>query len=130
MPRKPTMPEGPLPNRIAEFRVAKGWSVEKLGRMIGKTGSQVNKLEKGEIKLNIDALFSIAEALECAPMDLLPQKRRGAEEEAFLELFRLVPEEKKETVFNVLDGLAEKPRSFETASPSSAQKKSIKRIKK
>ncbi|TWB15621.1 DNA-binding XRE family transcriptional regulator [Nitrospirillum bahiense] len=59
-------------NRIREVRQALGISQEVLGERLGTDGSQIHKLENGKLRLTLDWMVKIAEALGCDLADLLP----------------------------------------------------------
>jgi transcriptional regulator with XRE-family HTH domain len=67
-------------NRIAELRKARGWSMAKLGaRCVPPVdGSQINKLEKGMTELSPKWLRTLSAALECNPLEVLPDDLRVA----------------------------------------------------
>lgn len=54
--------------RIKEFRLVNGMSRNQLGKLIGVTGQQLQKYEKGQNRISLDMLFVIATALN---MDFL-----------------------------------------------------------
>lgn len=61
-----------MENRIAERRNARGWSQRELAKHANTTGQQIGMLERGERGLDVDWLKRLADALDCAPTDLLP----------------------------------------------------------
>jgi transcriptional regulator with XRE-family HTH domain len=75
----PDMPPG-QPNRLTELRKARGWSMAQLGaRCVPQVdGSQINKLEKGATGLSPKWLRILSAALECSPIDVLPNDLRDA----------------------------------------------------
>jgi transcriptional regulator with XRE-family HTH domain len=75
----PDMPPSP-PNRLTELRKARGWSMAQLGaRCIPQVdGSQINKLEKGATELSPKWLRILSAALECSPVEVLPNDLRDA----------------------------------------------------
>lgn len=60
-----------MKNRIAEWRKARGLSVNRLGALLNSTSSQIVKLERGDRKLSSDWLIRIARVLGVEPQDLL-----------------------------------------------------------
>lgn len=84
-PQKPR-----LKNRIKEFRLARQWSLEKLGTRAGTTRQQIYKLENGELRLSQEWMERIAKALGdgLRAADLLPDQ----------ELKRPVPTTARELV--------------------------------
>lgn len=65
-----------LRNRIKEFRLARQWSLEKLGERAGTTRQQIYKLENGELRLSQEWMERIAKAFGdgLRPADLLPDQ--------------------------------------------------------
>lgn len=62
-------------NNIAELRKAKGWTQDRLAEEIGTTVNNLGKLERGARRLNQDWIERIAEALGCAPNDVIKASR-------------------------------------------------------
>lgn len=60
-------------NKIKDLRDARGWSMQRLADACSPptTASQINKLEKGRIRLTVEWMQRLADALECHPADLL-----------------------------------------------------------
>jgi transcriptional regulator with XRE-family HTH domain len=58
-------------NRIKELRDLQGLSQEELGKRVGTTQPQIQRLETGERKLTEDWMRRIAKGLGCRPADLL-----------------------------------------------------------
>ena len=64
----------PSPNRIREVREAKGVTLRELGDRIGADFGYVGKMERGENEVSLTWLGAIAPALECSPVELLPEE--------------------------------------------------------
>ncbi len=60
-----------LGSRIRLYRQAKGISLAALSELVGKSKATLSKYENGEITIDIETLFSIADALEVVPVQLL-----------------------------------------------------------
>jgi DNA-binding Xre family transcriptional regulator len=98
-------------NRIKEMRKAAGLSSDALGERIGMSGAQVRRLETGARRLTVDWMTRIAEALECAPADLISIPTTadisGRELAAFLTTWAtkhdLKPSEVRTAVIAMLD---------------------------
>lgn len=58
-------------NRIEEIREDRGMSRRELASRIGVSPQTIGRLESGEMQLTGKYLSAIAEALECAPGDLM-----------------------------------------------------------
>ena len=69
------MPEKPKklyePNRIEEWRNARGMRQEDLAEKLGTSAAQIGKLERRERRLTTGWMMRLAEALEVYPTDLL-----------------------------------------------------------
>ena len=63
-----------LRNRIKELRLARQWSLEKLGERADTTRQQIYKLENGELRLSQEWMERLAKAFGdgVRPADLLP----------------------------------------------------------
>ncbi len=61
----------PIPNRIKEHRLQAGLSQEGLAAIVGTSGQQIARLEKGERGLDDKWLGLIARALKISKADLL-----------------------------------------------------------
>lgn len=63
-------------NRIKELRLARQWSLEKLGSRAGTTRQQIYKLENGELRLSHEWMERIAKAFGdgTRPAELLPDQ--------------------------------------------------------
>ncbi len=61
-----------LPNRLKEWRLLRGLSMQALAEKCGTTRAQIDKLERGERRLTIDWLMRLAKPLNCNAADLLP----------------------------------------------------------
>ena len=67
-----------MPNRIREFRVVKGYTLEALASKIGTTNQNLSFIETGKRRLSQPWMNKLAEALGCRPSDLLPVERAPA----------------------------------------------------
>jgi phage repressor protein C with HTH and peptisase S24 domain len=65
-----------LRNRIKELRLARQWSLEKLGTRADTTRQQIYKLENGELRLSQEWMERLAKAFGdgIRPADLLPDQ--------------------------------------------------------
>ncbi|EHK1077450.1 MULTISPECIES: helix-turn-helix domain-containing protein [Vibrio harveyi group] len=57
---------------IVKMRKSKGLSQEKLALQAGIDRSYVGRVERGEVNLTVEKLYSFAEALGCDVKELLP----------------------------------------------------------
>ncbi|CAB4126968.1 HTH_XRE domain containing protein [uncultured Caudovirales phage] len=69
------MHESIFPNRIRELRLARGWSAEHLGQVVGMAGPTVTRLETGARRLKLDQARKFAAAFgvdlrEVAPAEM------------------------------------------------------------
>lgn len=60
-----------LPNRVREFRKARGMTLEQLADAANTTPAQVSRLERGVQKLTVDWLKRLGAALDATPADLI-----------------------------------------------------------
>ena len=81
-----------LPNRIREYRKAKGWSLEHLADQVGVSYAHVSEVERGKIDVSHSYLRRYAAALGVKPGDLLiPEENEGSlspEELAWVARYR------------------------------------------
>lgn len=55
--------------RMRAFRIAKGWSQERLAKAMGLTFQQIQKYERGTNRISLGRLFIAAQALDKTPAD-------------------------------------------------------------
>lgn len=80
---------GELPNRIREYRKARGWTLERLGEEVGCSYVHVSEIERGEIELSQSWMKRFARALDVKPGDLLlPDENSDSLSPAERELVR------------------------------------------
>lgn len=60
------------PNKLNEIRRSRGLSMDRLAEKMNTSRGQVYNLETGKRQLTQRWMYRLAEALECAPEDLLP----------------------------------------------------------
>lgn len=97
------------PNRIRELRMAAGMSQQALGDRIGVSKMTISDLERGNMKLDVDYLARIADALQVAATDLLPRKLNPdsltREERMLIERYRSASDEQRQQVQKVTEVL-------------------------
>ncbi len=63
-----------IADKVAERRIAKGFSQRELAELVGTTQSAIARLERGGRPPRIDTLLKIAEALDCELLvELVPR---------------------------------------------------------
>jgi phage repressor protein C with HTH and peptisase S24 domain len=68
-----------MANRIKEWRLKRGLSMQALAERVGTSRQQIHKLERSERRLTEDWMRRVAGILDCAPADLLsPEMDRTA----------------------------------------------------
>ena len=60
-----------LPNKVREFRKARGWTLEQLAERAGLSVSQISNIEKAKKGWSVDSLRAIAGALDVEVHQLL-----------------------------------------------------------
>ena len=60
-----------MANRIKEWRLRRGLSMQALAERVGTSRQQIHKLERGERRLTEDWMRRVAGILECEPAELL-----------------------------------------------------------
>jgi transcriptional regulator with XRE-family HTH domain len=97
---------------LADLRQAQDLSMEQLAARCTPptTASQINKLEKGKVKLSLEWIYRLAEALQVHPVELLEElpPRLGEREAALVELYRGMSENDRDTVFRVAESIGSK----------------------
>lgn len=58
---------------LRAVRKSKGFSQEHLAYAAGIDRSYVGKIERGEVNLTIEKLYSLAQTIGCSPKDLVPE---------------------------------------------------------
>ena len=66
-----------ISKRIIRIRREKRMTQEQLGGKIERSQAWVAKLEKGNEKISIEMLYSLANALECSIYEVLPPDNEG-----------------------------------------------------
>jgi transcriptional regulator with XRE-family HTH domain len=74
------------PNRIKDIRKAKGLTMEALAQACGTTAPQIDKLEKGRVRLNLDWMRRIATALGCHWAELVEDGPAAINQDLNVEL--------------------------------------------
>lgn len=96
-------------NRIRELRLAAGLSQQKLGDRMSVSKMTISDLEVGKVKLTLDYMRRVAEALGCAPADLLNPEdnpwQLAPDERRLLERYRAADPQQQEIAEGVLDAL-------------------------
>lgn len=59
-------------DKIRAVRKSKGLSQDKLAEISRIDRSYIGRIDRGEVNITLDKLYTLAVALECAPCDLLP----------------------------------------------------------
>jgi transcriptional regulator with XRE-family HTH domain len=57
-------------NRLNHFRTEKNLSYRQLAQLCNVDHSQISKIEKGKVSIQLDTLFDLATALGIQPKDL------------------------------------------------------------
>jgi len=58
--------------KIRAVRKEKGLSQDKLAELSNIDRSYIGRIDRGEVNITLDKLYTLANALECSPGDLLP----------------------------------------------------------
>ena len=99
-----------MPNRIKEIREAKGVSQDQLGERLGMTGMSVSRWERGVTRLKYEDIPRIAEALGVDPYEIVGNSPLlTAEEEALIDEYRHLPEDRKPNARPALRALNPQP---------------------
>lgn len=100
----------PKRNRLKELRIAAGLSMDQLALRVkpATTASQVNKLEKGIVKMTLHWQYRLADALEVHPIEIVEElpPRLSPEEETLVDRYRGLSEPDREAVMRVADAMA------------------------
>lgn len=98
-----------MQNRIREIRRDLSLSQEKLAERVGTSKAQISKLETSQRRLTDFWLFRLADALECAPWEILinennhPPFAVNNREQKLLDAFRSLDENRKNAVLLLID---------------------------
>ena len=58
--------------KIRAMRKKKGLSQDKLAELSRIDRSYIGRIDRGEVNITLDKLYTLANALGCSPSDLLP----------------------------------------------------------
>ena len=58
--------------RLRAVRKEKGISQDALSKLSDIDRSYIGRMDRGEVNITLDKLYSLAKALNCRPADLLP----------------------------------------------------------
>lgn len=61
-------------NRIADYRIAKGWAQSELAQRVGVTQAAISQYEIGLVMPRMATLFQLTEVLGCTVDDLYPRE--------------------------------------------------------
>lgn len=109
------MKEEAAPNRIREFRKAKGWTIEELAHRADCSGPTIHDLERGKLRLSVKWMRILAPLFDVAPADLLadedfPARLRG-DARLLNQIFHAATEEQKSQILRVAKALAESDKA-------------------
>jgi len=97
------------PNRIREWRLARGLSQDALADIVGCSKMQISGLERGKPKLDLEWMRRLADALAITPADLLPiddnPRALTDEEWALIQQFRAGDDRGRDELQRVADVL-------------------------
>ena len=97
-------------NKIKALREERGWSMARLAEACHPptTASQINKLEKGKVRLTVDWMRRLADALECHQLDIMDggPAMLKPREKALVNLFRGLSEEEQKAFYGAASALA------------------------
>lgn len=99
-------PAGTIGQRIRAHRLERQVTQTELARQIGMQQSDLSRMEKGEYRVSLDALFKIMGALELSLGDFfgdLASKGLTSEESRLLQSFRALPEEAQDEVLEFVE---------------------------
>jgi transcriptional regulator with XRE-family HTH domain len=91
---------------IREWRLHRGLTQERLAARVGMSPGAISQLENGHINYTQPRLEALAEALSCAPGDLLDKDPNL--EAALSDLMQLIHKKDRKTVLAILRGLPDK----------------------
>lgn len=69
-----------MKNRIKILRKERGFTLDALADLIGTSATQVQRLETGERRLNVDWIEKISKALEVLPADIFSETENKKEQ--------------------------------------------------
>jgi transcriptional regulator with XRE-family HTH domain len=105
----PREPKARPSNRIRDFRLARGWSMEDLAVRAGTDRQRIYQLEHGFARLNEDWMRRLATAFEIAPVELLAPEDQGFvlsdDERLIIENFRKLSDQHRPLVVPFLTAL-------------------------
>ena len=95
-------------NNIKEIRKEKKLTLAMVAERAGTSFQQIARLEKGERELTLDWMVRIAEALECHPIDLLPDAiGLSRRERVMVSMFQNLSPRDQEQLMKLCDALSQ-----------------------
>lgn len=82
-----------FPNRLRELRLARGWSQEQVGELIGLSQTQVGKVERHKHRLQPHLVKKIAEVFGVATWEVVEE--RDEQHRILLEMFDQMTSEQR-----------------------------------
>lgn len=99
-----------LPNRIREFRKARGWSQLQLANQLNISIAHVSDLETGKRQLTQKWLIAIARVFGIDPAELLPKGQSGSsltqDELHLLSMYRRASNSERRAIERVAESLS------------------------
>lgn len=71
-------------NQIRNLRITKGFSQQHLAKILNISFQQIQKYEKGNNRVNSDALYQIASALGVSLEEFFPKNKNALENQAII----------------------------------------------
>lgn len=99
---------GKFPNRLEELMLSREYTLEELGKIVGKGPDVIWKYAKWQRKLPFDIAKALAPHLMCSPAYLLMLEDMNLDqrERGLVDMFRGLEEDGKATVYKVADSMA------------------------
>jgi transcriptional regulator with XRE-family HTH domain len=105
MAKKPAAPR----HFIRAWRKHRSKTLEQLAEMVGTTHATLSRIERGKLPYNQGQLEALAEALNCAPADLI--MRDPTAPDAIWSIWEQVPVPEREQAARVLQTFTKKAAS-------------------
>lgn len=91
------------PTFIRQWRKHRGLTIEQLAERSGMSNGNLSNIERGKTGYNQDTLEALAEALQCAPADLL--MRDPSDPRAIWSLWDSAKPAQQQQIIGIIEGL-------------------------
>jgi transcriptional regulator with XRE-family HTH domain len=105
---RPRFKKGPPRHFLREWRTHRGYTLEQLAEMVGVTHGALSQLERGLVSYTQPMLEALAEALSCAPADIVMRNPLDPSLPwSILENLQKAPPEERRRIIRAMEALTD-----------------------